>query len=58
MEKWHTKTAAETLASFDVDAAEGLDAAEAARRLETYGANSLDAKKGKSLLVRLLEQFH
>jgi P-type Ca2+ transporter type 2C len=57
MEHWHSASAAETLAAFDTDKAKGLDRAEAARRLGTYGPNRLTAKKGKSLFVRILEQF-
>jgi P-type Ca2+ transporter type 2C len=57
MENWHSKTAAETLAALGTDPVRGLDQAEASRRLEEYGPNRLAAKKGKSLLVRILEQF-
>jgi P-type Ca2+ transporter type 2C len=57
MESWHSKTIAETLATLDADPVRGLSSAEAARRLGTYGPNRLAAKKGKSLLVKVLEQF-
>jgi len=57
MENWHSKSARETLSALGTDPARGLDSREAASRLGEYGPNELAAKKGKSLLVRILEQF-
>jgi Ca2+-transporting ATPase len=57
MDNWHSKSAAETVAAQSTDAAKGLSSEEAARRLELYGPNQLAAKKGKSLFMRVLEQF-
>jgi P-type Ca2+ transporter type 2C len=57
MDNWHSKSVAETVAAQSTDAAKGLSSEEAARRLEIYGPNQLAAKKGKSLFVRILEQF-
>ena len=57
MKNWHSIEASETLAALGTDSAKGLDGEEAARRLKTFGPNILTAKKGKSLLVRVLEQF-
>ena len=57
MTKWHSITAPETLAALGTDSARGLDGEEASRRLKTFGPNLLTAKKAKSLLVRVLEQF-
>lgn len=57
MENWHSKTAAETAAAQASDSARGLSSEEAARRLGIYGPNRLAAKKGKSLFIRVLEQF-
>ncbi len=57
MESWHVKTVTQAIAALDADPSKGLDSAEAARRLETYGPNSLAAKKGTSLLRRVIEQF-
>jgi Ca2+-transporting ATPase len=57
MEPWHAKSISEVSAALGADLATGLGSAEAALRLEKYGPNRLAAKKGKSLLVRVLEQF-
>jgi P-type Ca2+ transporter type 2C len=57
MDSWHSKSAAETVAAQCTDATKGLSSEEAARRLEIYGPNALAAKKGKSLFLRVLEQF-
>jgi len=57
MEMWHAKTVVDTAAALGADASAGLSSAESASRLEKYGPNRLAAKKGKSLLVRVLEQF-
>ncbi len=57
MELWHAKTAADVAAALGVDPGKGLSSDEAAKRLEKYGPNRLAAKKGKSLFVRIVEQF-
>jgi magnesium-transporting ATPase (P-type) len=53
---WHARDAAEALHHFGVSG-EGLDEAEAARRLEQHGPNRLIAEKGRSVVARLLTQF-
>jgi len=57
MDTWHAKTPAQTAQALGADAAAGLSSAEATSRLEKYGPNRLAAKKGKSLFVRIVEQF-
>jgi len=54
---WHDRDAADALAAFDT-ALDGLDSAEAARRLAEYGANRLPARPGRNPLLRLLAQFN
>ena len=44
--------------ALSADAAQGLDPAEAQRRLEAAGPNVLAAKKGKSPVVKFLQQFN
>ncbi len=53
----HTEAAGALLARLRTDASSGLSESEAARRLAEDGPNSLPEPKGKSALVRLLEQF-
>lgn len=48
----------ECLEALSVDAATGLSAAEAARRLRQYGANALPREPPTSLLTLVLQQFH
>ncbi|GIG35567.1 cation-translocating P-type ATPase [Cellulomonas pakistanensis] len=43
--EWHAATVAEVCAAFGVDPGRGLDAAEAARRLEEHGPNALAEEK-------------
>jgi P-type Ca2+ transporter type 2C len=57
MELWHARTVEELVSSLGVEPSAGLDSAEARRRLERYGPNRLAAKKGKSIFIRILEQF-
>ena len=57
MDYWHAKTPAQTAEALGADAGAGLSSAEAASRLGKYGHNRLAAKKGKSLFVRIVEQF-
>ena len=47
----------QVLQSLQTDPAQGLSAAEAARRLEQHGANVLREKKKKTNLQRFLDQF-
>ncbi|MCU0677131.1 MAG: HAD-IC family P-type ATPase, partial [Myxococcota bacterium] len=54
---WHAKTRVELLAELESDAATGLSSDEAARRLERDGANVMSARRGKSTLRRMLDQF-
>ena len=49
--------AEQVLQSLQTDPAQGLSAAEAARRLEQHGANVLREKKKKTNLQRFLDQF-
>ena len=53
----HTEAADSLIARLRTDASSGLSESEAARRLAQDGPNSLPQPKGKSALVRLLEQF-
>jgi magnesium-transporting ATPase (P-type) len=55
---WHALSAEEVETQLGVDPARGLDAAEAAERLKTYGANRLPQGKKKGPLMRFLAQFH
>ncbi|MDX1606741.1 MAG: HAD-IC family P-type ATPase, partial [Candidatus Competibacterales bacterium] len=54
---WHARSVDDTLAVLD-SAARGLDADEAARRLERHGPNRLPEVKPRSPLARFLAQFH
>ena len=55
---WHALTAEEVEKRLGVDPARGLDAAEAATRLNTYGPNRLPHGKKKGPLMRFLAQFN
>jgi len=55
---WHALPAAEIERRFKVDSAQGLDAADAAARLETYGPNRLPQGKKKGPAARFLAQFN
>ncbi|SIT35149.1 putative cation-transporting ATPase F [Paraburkholderia ribeironis] len=55
---WHAIPADEIGRQFNVDPSQGLDAAEAAGRLGTYGPNRLPKGKKKGPLARFLSQFH
>ena len=55
---WSEQSAQDALAAWKTDAARGLSEAQAARRLEEYGANKLDEARKKSLLVRFFMQFN
>lgn len=55
---WHALSAEEVEKQLRVDPARGLDAAEAAKRLQTYGPNRLPQGKKKGPLMRFLAQFN
>ncbi|PWB51762.1 MAG: carbonate dehydratase [Nitrosomonadales bacterium] len=55
---WHHLPAAEAAPLLGSDPEHGLDAAEAARRLASFGPNRLTPLKGRGPLLRLLLQFH
>ena len=54
---WHALTAGEVLGRVGGGAG-GLSAAEAGRRLQTFGPNRLPAARRQGPLVRFLLQFH
>lgn len=56
MKQWHTLSAEQCAAETGTHT-EGLSAAQAAHRLQTYGHNALTPPPGKSLLRRFLAQF-
>lgn len=53
---WHAKTAGEILSELKTSQ-EGLSDAEAAKRLQTFGANTLRRRESRSVLQMLLEQL-
>ncbi|MCR9221811.1 MAG: HAD-IC family P-type ATPase [Alphaproteobacteria bacterium] len=55
---WCDKPAEDAFDAFAVDPAQGLEAAEAARRLAAHGANRLPEAKRRGPLLRFLAQFH
>lgn len=55
---WHAMPAEDVEKALRVDPARGLDPAEAAERLKTYGANRLPQGKKKGPFVRFLAQFN
>jgi Ca2+-transporting ATPase len=57
MENWHSNSVAQVLEAQSGDPIRGLSSEEASRRFSVYGPNRLAAKKGKSLFLRVLEQF-
>ena len=54
---WHAMGADEALRRLAGDAARGLDAGEAARRIATYGPNRLPEGAKRGPLLRFLQQF-
>ena len=54
---WHTLTASEVSEELQVDPAQGLSAAEAAKRLEQYGPNSLTETKEEPTWRAFLRQY-
>ena len=57
MTEWHTLDTQNAIHQIDSNLESGLTAAEAARRLEEYGANELVERAGRSAWSILLEQF-
>jgi magnesium-transporting ATPase (P-type) len=55
---WHAMSREEVENKLRVDPSLGLDAAEAAERLKTYGPNRLPQGKKKGPLIRFLAQFN
>ena len=55
--EYFSSKAEQVLQSLQTDPAQGLSAAEAARRLEQHGSNVLREKKKKTNLQRFLDQF-
>lgn len=55
---WYEQSIPETLAQQNVDPSQGLSRDEAARRLEEFGPNKLDEKKGKSLIQMFLGELN
>ncbi|MEM5425394.1 HAD-IC family P-type ATPase [Paraburkholderia ferrariae] len=56
--QWHAMPAAEIERQLSVNPSQGLDVADAAQRLGTYGPNVLPQGKKSGPLVRLLAQFN
>jgi Ca2+-transporting ATPase len=54
---WHSLSIEESLKQLDVSLDHGLTAKEAKQRQQTYGKNILEAKKGKSLIMKFFSQF-
>ena len=57
MTNWYELTISETLSQLQVDPQQGLSSSEAARRLNEYGPNELQAAPSISPWTLLLEQF-
>jgi calcium-translocating P-type ATPase len=57
-EAWHGLPVDSVLGRLEVDARQGLSAADAAARLEQHGPNRLPEEQRESALVRFLKQFH
>src|SRR5262245_19677021 len=55
---WHAMSADGVVDRLATDREKGLDAGEAARRLQTYGPNRLPEGKKRGPLLRLLSQFN
>ena len=55
---WHAMSADGVVKSLATDSEKGLDAAEAARRLQAYGPNRLPEGKKRGPLMRFLSQFN
>jgi Ca2+-transporting ATPase len=57
MNQWHSKPTSAVLAQLETDRARGLTQAQAARRLEQYGPNTLEQHKSESLAERFFGQL-
>lgn len=57
MEKYYLKDTQTVLQNLSTDVSKGLTSAEAKNRLEKYGPNKLEEKKGKSFLQKVIEQL-
>lgn len=55
---WHTLPEAEVVDSLATNQDKGLNASEVERRREQFGSNTITQKKGRSLVVMFLLQFH
>ena len=55
---WHALEAPEVLTALEVDARQGLSAAQAAQRLQAHGENRLPAVQARPAWLRLALQFH
>ena len=55
--QWHSLSIEDTIKELDVSLDLGLSSHEISQRQKTYGKNILQAKKGKSLLVKFFAQF-
>ncbi len=55
--QFHSLSVKETLQVLNVNTKLGLSEAEAQKRLQKFGKNELESKKGKSLLARFFAQF-
>lgn len=54
---YHDKTTDEVFAELGTDPSKGLSEKQVKKRLDTYGENKLDEKKGKSIFSKFLAQF-
>jgi Ca2+-transporting ATPase len=57
MSEWHSKTTRAVLAQLETDRERGLTRAQAARRLEQYGPNTLEQHKSEGLTARFFGQL-
>ena len=55
---WHAMSADEVVKRLATARENGLDAAEVATRLQTYGANRLPERKKRAAITRFLAQFN
>src|SRR5215475_15269399 len=55
---WHAMSVDDVVKSLATDCEKGLDAAEAARRLQEYGPNRLPEGKKRGPFMRFLSQFN
>ena len=55
---WHELHAVDAARLLQVDAARGLTAEDARRRLDTFGRNAVSVRRGRHGVLRFLIQFH